>query len=79
MLDSIWVDCDKKEMEMNDQSQIKDSQKRLTVIIFAKVIKIARLVMLSPLIWSQNIIIQHLFTYVAHEGRILKWYIPFGL
>lgn len=79
MIDSIWVDCDKKEMEMNDWSQIKDSQKRLTVIIIAKVIKIARLVMLSPLLWRQNIIIQHLFMYVVHEGRILKRYIPFDL
>lgn len=49
------------------------------VIIVAKVIKIASLVMLSPLIWSWNIIMQHLFTYVVHEGRILKQYIPFCL
>lgn len=35
--------------------------------------------MLYPLIWRWNIIVQHLFTYVVHEGRILKWYVPFGL
>lgn len=35
--------------------------------------------MLYQLIWRQNVIIQHLFMYVVHEGRILEWYTPFGL